>query len=119
MSDPILLCKIDDMNETGAYSAYVTIDGEEQNLIVVIDQDGSSPTEPLVRAYTNVCPHIKTPLETFPNEFLDEENPNYLVCSTHGARFEVSTGACVTGPCMGDSLSAVAVRVEKDSVFLA
>jgi nitrite reductase/ring-hydroxylating ferredoxin subunit len=54
---------------------------------------------------------VGTPLDLFPNEFLDEEG-RLLVCSTHGALFAPDTGACLAGPCAGDHLDPLPVRIE-------
>lgn len=118
MTSQTFLCTIEDIQPTGAFGTAVQINGEDVPLLLVIDQGLSNPENPLVRAYKNICPHIQTPLETFPNEFLDSENPNFLVCSTHGARFQVSDGQCVAGPCMGDALSAIDITVQNNKVFL-
>jgi nitrite reductase/ring-hydroxylating ferredoxin subunit len=56
-----------------------------------------------VRAYVNRCPHVGTPLDLWPNEFLSDDG-RLLVCSTHGALFEPATGRCVAGPCAGQGL---------------
>ena len=71
----------------------------------------------LVHGYVNRCPHAGTELDWQPGEFF-EEAQLYLVCSTHGALFEPSTGFCVAGPCRGASLSKLPVREEEGQVFL-
>jgi nitrite reductase/ring-hydroxylating ferredoxin subunit len=70
-----------------------------------------------VFAYINVCPHLGTPLETFPDHFLDL-GKRHLLCSMHGARFRISDGYCVFGPCLGKSLAAVPVAVVDGMVVL-
>lgn len=65
--------------------------------IVVIRRGG------VLYMYENRCPHQGTPLETFPDKFLNEDG-SLLICSTHGARFRVEDGLCVSGPCKGQSL---------------
>jgi nitrite reductase/ring-hydroxylating ferredoxin subunit len=64
-----------------------------------------------LHAYVNSCPHVGTPLDMWPNEFLTEDGST-LVCATHGALFAPDSGECITGPCAGDRLEALAVRVE-------
>ena len=71
----------------------------------------------LVHGYVNRCPHAGTELDWQPGEFF-EEAQLYLVCSTHGALFEPSTGYCVAGPCRGASLGKLPVREEDGQVFL-
>jgi nitrite reductase/ring-hydroxylating ferredoxin subunit len=68
-------------------------------------------------AYVNRCPHRGTSLDAWPNEFLSEDR-RWLICATHGAVFEPSTGACVAGPCAGDVLTPLAVRVEDGAVVV-
>ena len=61
-----------------------------------------------LRAYRNACPHQGTPLENPLGRVIDDSG-QYLVCSTHGARFRLSDGLCVAGPCQGRALTAVAI----------
>lgn len=69
------------------------------------------------RAYVNRCAHVGTPLDLWPNEFLDETG-RVIVCATHGAIFDPEDGACTAGPCVGDALDALAVRREGDDVVV-
>jgi len=71
----------------------------------------------LVHGYVNRCPHAGTEIDWQPGEFF-EEAQLYLVCSTHGALFEPSTGYCVAGPCRGASLSRLPVREDDGQVYL-
>ena len=71
----------------------------------------------LVHAFVNVCPHAGTELDWQPGEFFDESRL-YLICSTHGALFEPSTGYCVAGPCRGASLQTLAIRERGGQVIL-
>jgi nitrite reductase/ring-hydroxylating ferredoxin subunit len=117
-SDPVYLCSLDDIRPTGAFGITLEQNGKELNLLVVIDQTGSSPDRPLIRAYENVCPHIQTPLEMMPNAFLDKDDPDLLVCATHGTRFQVNNGLCIAGPCYGESLKAIAVIRRGRDIYL-
>ena len=69
------------------------------------------------RAYVNRCPHLGTELDWQPGEFF-EETGLYLVCSTHGAIFEPSTGLCVAGPCRGARLEAIAVEEREGRILI-
>ena len=77
----------------------------------VVNHDGA------FHAYVNRCPHVGTPLDLWPNEFLSEDG-RVLVCSTHGALYEPSTGYCTAGPCAGDSLAALPLTLEGDTVVV-
>ena len=70
-----------------------------------------------VFAYVNRCPHAGHPLNWQPDRFLTLDNL-LIVCGSHGALFEISTGACVAGPCAGRGLQQIAVRVESGYVLL-
>lgn len=71
-----------------------------------------------VKVYVNSCPHIGVPLDPVPDRFLDRKRES-IVCSTHGARFRIEDGCCTSGPCYGESLEAVPVRIdEQDRVLV-
>jgi nitrite reductase/ring-hydroxylating ferredoxin subunit len=71
-----------------------------------------------VKGYVNRCPHAGHPLNLRPNQFLTFDS-SMIVCSSHGALFEKSTGYCVAGPCAGKSLESVNVHVVDGLVMLA
>ena len=68
-------------------------------------------------AYVNRCAHVGTPLDLWPNEFLAEDGRT-IVCATHGALYAPDTGLCTAGPCAGDRLTALPVRVEGRAVVV-
>ena len=68
-----------------------------------------------VYAYRNRCPHTGAPLEWLPDEFLDLDK-SFIECAMHGALFRVDDGVCLRGPCAGDSLLALDVRIEDGRV---
>lgn len=72
----------------------------------------------VLRAYVNACPHRGTPLDWVPHKFLDAEG-EHIVCATHGARFDLLSGACVSGPCPGTRLREVPVEIVNGTVLLA
>lgn len=61
-------------------------------------------------AYVNACPHAFTPLETFADKFLTR-NKDQILCTTHGALFNLDDGYCTSGPCAGKSLVAIPIQV--------
>jgi nitrite reductase/ring-hydroxylating ferredoxin subunit len=70
-----------------------------------------------VWVYVNSCPHIGLPLDPAPDRFLDGKR-QLIVCSAHGARFRVEDGMCLSGPCQGEALEAVPVRIADGAVFV-
>ncbi|HLS97706.1 MAG: Rieske (2Fe-2S) protein [Porticoccaceae bacterium] len=66
-----------------------------------------------VHVYRNRCPHAGAPLNWMPHRFLDRTR-EHIICSAHGALFDIASGACVAGPCPGQSLTPVAFEVRDD-----
>jgi nitrite reductase/ring-hydroxylating ferredoxin subunit len=71
-----------------------------------------------VRAFVNLCPHARRPLNFSPDVFLDRNRPE-IICTGHGARFNADNGICVSGPCIGQRLTALDVRVRNDTLFVS
>lgn len=59
-------------------------------------------------AYVNQCAHVPVELDWNEGQFFTA-NKDYLICATHGAHYEPSTGECIYGPCKGKSLQALPV----------
>jgi nitrite reductase/ring-hydroxylating ferredoxin subunit len=68
--------------------------------------------------YVNSCPHARSPLDWTPDRFMSR-NGRHIQCATHGALFEIETGRCVSGPCVGKHLTQVALTVTGDGVVTA
>ncbi|MBV8621306.1 MAG: Rieske (2Fe-2S) protein [Curvibacter sp.] len=66
-----------------------------------------------VRAWVDACPHHGTPLPWRKNAYLDASGV-HVVCAAHGALFDPMTGLCILGPCLGDTLKAVALAIDSD-----
>jgi nitrite reductase/ring-hydroxylating ferredoxin subunit len=62
-----------------------------------------------VIGYVDSCPHTGLPLAVADRYLTRDER--LILCSTHGALFEIDGGACVAGPCFGDRLQTWAVAV--------
>jgi nitrite reductase/ring-hydroxylating ferredoxin subunit len=63
-----------------------------------------------VFGYVNRCPHDGVNLDWETNQFV-EPFSRKIVCGKHGSLFELATGKCVEGPCLGQSLEPVSVSV--------
>lgn len=66
-----------------------------------------------VFGYVNCCPHAGTPLEMEPDRFMTADG-SLLLCHTHGALFEPTSGLCVAGPCRGKRLPPLDLVIEPD-----
>ncbi|NYE28554.1 nitrite reductase/ring-hydroxylating ferredoxin subunit [Rhodanobacter sp. K2T2] len=104
------LCALQDVPDGGAVAVDATLSDGEEN-IILLRQGGE------VRAYCNICPHAGRQLDYAPGQFLLSKGT--LICAVHGASFDQTNGLCIGGPCKGDSLRSVAVRVHDGEIFLA
>lgn len=105
------LAALDALPDGGLLEVEAEVDGTAESLILYRDGDS-------VRAWLNICPHAGRRLDWAPGKFLLSKD-GLLVCAAHGASFELREGACVAGPCRGDSLRAVAVDVVEGGVRIA
>lgn len=63
-------------------------------------------------AYLNQCPHTGASLEFVENQFLTFDK-SLIQCALHGALFDIETGACISGPCAGQALTALTTELEE------
>lgn len=108
---PVVLARLSDLPEGEPVAVEAALDGEVESLILFREGDA-------VRAWRNICPHAGRPLDWSPGKFLRSKD-GLLVCAVHGASFELGQGACVAGPCRGQSLGAVPVAVVDGQVLSA
>ena len=69
-------------------------------------------------AYLNECRHQSLPLDFGDARFFDEDY-DALVCCQHGARYAPETGQCVSGPCSGGRLTALALEIQDGALLCA
>lgn len=63
-----------------------------------------------VFGYRDHCPHMGLPLAQELDRYLTSGG-ELILCSWHGALFDIETGRCVGGPCPGATLSVWPVLV--------
>ena len=105
-----LICAVDRLSDPGSYGFSVESDGERVDGFVV-RRDGE------YYAYRNSCPHTGSPLDWVDHQFLDIEGA-LIQCAVHDARFLIDTGECVLGPCPGESLESLPIRVQDGNIYL-
>jgi nitrite reductase/ring-hydroxylating ferredoxin subunit len=71
-----------------------------------------------VYAYLNQCAHVAMEMDWQPGQFFDAD-AQYLMCATHAALYEPSTGLCVAGPCHGKRLVPLAAKEEQGMIYAA
>ncbi len=99
-----VLCRLDDI-EDGQAKGFSFGEGPDAREIFVVREDGQ------VFGYVNSCPHLGTPLNWDGDRFISDDS-GLILCATHGALFEIEDGDCVSGPCAGQALEAVAVKLD-------
>jgi nitrite reductase/ring-hydroxylating ferredoxin subunit len=105
-----LICSLENLSDPGSYGFSLNSGGKQVEGFVV-RRDGE------IFAYRNSCPHTGSPLDWVEHQFLDIEGA-LIQCAVHDARFLIDTGECVFGPCPGESLEPLSIRVEENNVYL-
>lgn len=100
--DTLLLHRIDDLPDGSSRGFDPRHTGQDSVLVV---RRGER-----LFAYADVCPHHGTPMAWRKDAYLNAAGDR-IVCAAHGAQFEVDTGYCTLGPCLGDRLTAVPLHV--------
>ncbi|MCD6005219.1 Rieske (2Fe-2S) protein [Vreelandella alkaliphila] len=85
--------------------------------IEVISNDESFPVivtriNGVIYCYVNACPHQYLPLN-YRSESIISSDRSRLLCSAHGAAFDIKTGNCLTGAF--DKLDAIPVFEDQES----
>ncbi|MBC9247426.1 Rieske 2Fe-2S domain-containing protein [Paracoccus sp. 11-3] len=86
----------------GVRALTVDTDKGQFPLLVVATDQG-------IRAYVNACPHQYLPLNYRGDQMLSADGTK-LLCTAHGARFDIHTGHVVEGADCG--LDSVPVRID-------
>jgi len=107
----IRLCALDEIDEGG--SAGFIAEFEDNRMAVLAVRQGDEAF-----VYENSCPHIGAPLDFQPGQFLNVER-THIICSTHGALFQIHDGHCISGPCEGDHLTPLPASVRDGSVYVS
>ncbi len=81
----------------------ITVEHPAGFQVILVNEGGT------VRAWRNRCPHVGVGLDW--GDGRCKTGANELTCMMHGAVFQADTGLCIAGPCTGDSLTPVAVRI--------
>ena len=104
------LCALDDVPEGGSRGVMPNTRGRDQVLLI---RQGAR-----VYAYVNNCPHYdRAPLGWKKDEFLTGDG-QHVMCAAHGALFRIKDGVCEVGPCLGQSLTPVVLRIENGVIYL-
>jgi nitrite reductase/ring-hydroxylating ferredoxin subunit len=109
-SASLALCRLDEIPDGGATAVDAMFADGAESLILL--RHGEQ-----VDGYLNICPHAGRRLDYAPGKFLLKNDT--LICAVHGATFNQADGLCIGGPCRGEHLRAVGVRVQDGTIHLA
>jgi nitrite reductase/ring-hydroxylating ferredoxin subunit len=74
---------------------------EGRDTVVLVRHGGA------VHGWRDACPHHGgTPMAWRKDAYLNGDRTR-IVCAAHGAQFDIASGACTLGPCLGQSLTRV------------
>lgn len=104
------VCQVDELTDPGSLELTSPCEGMEANIFLV-RMAGH------IHAYVNSCPHTGVPLNWLPDQFLDYSGA-LIQCALHGAQFRPGDGYCIWGPCQGQSLKSLPVRIHRQQVYV-
>jgi len=104
------ICRSDEIDEPGCREFELEIDGTTLSGFILRWQGRWY-------AYRNSCPHTGVPLNWLPDQFFDIAQ-EFVQCSMHGALFRPHDGLCIRGPCLGRSLTGLAVTQRDGEILL-
>jgi nitrite reductase/ring-hydroxylating ferredoxin subunit len=68
-----------------------------------------------LRAWRDACPHYgDVPMAWRKNAYLNLERTR-IVCAAHGAQFDIETGLCTLGPCLGQWLQGLELTITSEN----
>ncbi|QMI45707.1 Rieske (2Fe-2S) protein [Burkholderia sp. MBR-1] len=109
MSEPLLrvrLASVADLPDPGARG--FDPDGAGRDTIFVVRRGEQ------LHAWRDACPHFgDTPMAWRKDAYLNGDATR-IVCHAHGAQFDMASGVCLLGPCLGRRLIAVPIEVTED-----
>jgi nitrite reductase/ring-hydroxylating ferredoxin subunit len=113
IQERVRLCHADDIAEGQARGFAPSPDRRRK--VIVLRRNGR------LFGWLDACPHYPggTPMAWKSDAYLNGEG-THLACHSHGALFDMETGDCVLGPCLGQRLTQVELTVtDRGDVFVA
>jgi nitrite reductase/ring-hydroxylating ferredoxin subunit len=103
MRGAVLLCRADALAE--GQSRGFDPWGEGHDSLLLVRHGGA------VYGWADACPHHGgTPMAWRKDAYLNADRTR-IVCAAHGAQFDITSGACTLGPCLGQSLRRVDIII--------
>lgn len=105
------LCRVDDLVDGTSRGFDPLTEGRDTMFVV---RRGSR-----VFGWRNLCPHYDHARMAWKKDEYLTHDRSHIVCGAHGAQFEIDTGVCVIGPCLGRRLTPVALRLDGGNVYIS
>lgn len=111
MSQLVPLCDVDDLPDRSSRGFDPARTGRDTLFVVRV---GTT-----LHGWHDRCPHEgDTPLPYRRHGYLNRAGTR-IVCFAHGAQFDIGSGQCLSGPCIGQFLARVPLNVRADGQVLA
>jgi nitrite reductase/ring-hydroxylating ferredoxin subunit len=99
MDEHVFLCRLDELPDGASRGFDPWREGQDSVLLVRRGQ--------AVHGWRDACPHHGgTPMAWRKDAYLNADRTR-IVCAAHGAQFDIETGICTLGPCLGQRLRPV------------
>ena len=103
---PVRLANVDDLPDPGARGFDPGKAGRDTLFVV---RRGAE-----LHAYRDACPPFgDTQMAWRKDAYLNGDGTR-IVCHAHGAQFDIASGECLLGPCLGQRLVPVEIEVTSD-----
>jgi len=106
----VVVCRVDDLDDPDSKEFRIGEGNWPFRGFVVRQGDN-------VVAYQNFCVHVGHPLNWQPDQFLTEDG-KHIICSSHGATYNIEDGVCIAGPCPGKAHRKVAVEIRDGEIIV-
>jgi nitrite reductase/ring-hydroxylating ferredoxin subunit len=111
MSQLVPLCHADDLPDRSARGFDPGMTGRDTLFVVRLGDT--------LHGWHDRCPHEgATPLPYRRHAYLNKAATR-IVCFAHGAQFDIGSGQCLVGPCIGQALAKVPLTISADGLLMA
>jgi nitrite reductase/ring-hydroxylating ferredoxin subunit len=109
---PVFLCRVDELPDGLSRGFDPWREGQDSVLAV---RQGTR-----IHVWRDACPHFgDTPMAWRKDAYLNAARTR-IVCAAHGAEFDIETGVCTLGPCLGQALQKLAfVVTDENNIYIA
>ncbi|BEP95419.1 Rieske (2Fe-2S) protein [Acidovorax sp. A79] len=105
------LCHVEELPEGSARGFGIVSPGRDRMFLV--------KHQGVLHGYLNDCPHWPgSPMAWRRDAYLNPDATR-IVCSGHGAEFDITSGRCTLGPCLDQFLAPVDLEIDHEGIVHA